>query len=90
MSAWACQSTNGKSTFTLCSFNNAIFGKFIAFLPRPSGGYHVRWAEVASTVSNPGQVASKNGDKITVEEDWKLLAGTITVMVGGELAEFAR
>lgn len=36
---------------------------------------------VEMTVTASGQSATKNGDGITVEEDWKLQAGSISVQI---------
>ena len=36
---------------------------------------------VEMTVTAGGQAATKNGDGITVEEDWKLQAGSISVQI---------
>jgi len=33
------------------------------------------------TVTGGGQAVTKNGDGITVEEDWKLQAGSISVQI---------
>ncbi|MFA5408817.1 MAG: hypothetical protein WC343_08635, partial [Bacilli bacterium] len=36
---------------------------------------------VSLSVTGGGQTAVKNGDKIVVEEDWRLSAGIITIVV---------